>query len=339
MSYMNWMTETDRKSLVALITYPELSGKELSEIVGMSQSSLLRSRKRLIEGGVIFPVKIPSFSKLGLSVLFTGFGVMKEDVAREVPSRMDDIFFLSTEKGKGFGMGAARTYSDFYGLLVSLTSKFTKEDMKSFGFQAAPLDMMKIWRLADVGPLLAHDLSVDIWREDNPNEVLYTGSADLSKSEFEVFKAIIEHPDWSVYQIANEVGASRQKIYRLDRKFREEGLYVDKIIPDLKALGYEILIFAEWLMPSKRYDTILERITGRDMPWPLTLITSPIEGFMVAAFRNFRESRAIGERMKAMSFELSMESYRPNVLTISLQDASYPVNMDFRGILRTLARR
>lgn len=330
---MQWMTETDKRSLVALVTYPELSGKAISERVDITQSSLLRSRKRLMKAGLIRSVKIPSFSKLGFSVFFSGFGVVKEEETdRDAPVGTDDIFFMASEKDKGFGLGASGTYSDFYRLLIDFRENFSNIGMESFGFQVMPVDTTHIWRFADFGQLLAHDFGIEIWREDNPNEMLSRGTYDFQKGELEVFRAMIEHPEWSVEQMALKLNSSRQKIYRLDRKFRQEGLYVAKTIPNLKALGYEILNFATWKVPSGRHKKILEQISGKEVPWPIWMVTTPLEGFMVSAFRTFRESRSIGDKMRKMTREMDIQKYIPQVLTLSLQDTDFLVDLDFRGM-------
>jgi DNA-binding Lrp family transcriptional regulator len=82
---MNWMTETDRKSLVEWTTYPGKSGKEISEITGISQSSLLRSKRRLLEAGILRPVKIPNFKRVGLHFMFVSFGTLKKAKQEDIP--------------------------------------------------------------------------------------------------------------------------------------------------------------------------------------------------------------------------------------------------------------
>jgi len=102
-SIMKWMTETDKKSLVALTIYPGMSGKDVSELSGISQSSLLRSRRRLLETGIIKPVKVPNFGRIGFNIVFSSFGIVRERRGDGVVPRIPGVFQLVLERGKGFG--------------------------------------------------------------------------------------------------------------------------------------------------------------------------------------------------------------------------------------------
>ncbi|GEM_PF-3218978 len=329
---MQVITGTEKKVMAALTMYPELSGKELAELVGISQSSFLRSRKRLMEFGLIRHCRVPSFGKIGRGIIFSGFGVVKENTEKEAPG-IKDIFFLASEKEKGFGIGTSRRYSDFYGLLADFRDTYSMSDVESFGFQAFPTEMTEFWRFMDAGPLMASELAPDIEARKNPNTAMKGEKYDFGRGEWEVYSAIIAHPEWEASVLADKLRVSRQKIYRLDARFREEGLYTEKIIPNFKALGYELIVFASWKMPAGNHSRIMNIISGSRMPWPILMLTTCLEGIMVAVFRNFRESRDITEKMAEMGKRMNFEEYRPNIMFMSLPDTRYPVNFDFSGML------
>ena len=324
------MTDTDKKSMVALTTYPGMSGKDVSEITGISQSSLLRSRRRLLDAGVLKPVKIPNFGRIGYDVIFSSFGVVKEKRGDGIVPRIPGIFQLVLERSKGFGTGVARDYVDFYRLLIQFRERYPWIDEERFGFHVFPIGLTDFWRFEEYGPLLSDNFSVSIDTEGTPGTPMKGPVYRFGKGEWEVYKALIEKPSMSVESMASLLGTSRQRVYRLDRVFREEKLYTDRMIPNLKMLGYEMLMFASWNMASGEHEQLDKFMRKGGMPAAFFMMGSPIEGVMVSAFKSFRESSRISDSVAKMRRSIGADKQELDLVFLSMPDTSMTV--DFTSV-------
>ncbi len=329
---MQWMTDTDIKSLVALTTYPGMSGKEVSELTGISQSSLLRSRRRLLESNIVKELKVPNFGRVGIKTLFSGFGAVKEKTNGDFP-KIPGIFQIATGTSKGFGMGVSKDYVHYYRKLMTFHEDFPLLDESTFGFHVFPIELTDFLRFADYGPLLEKNFSVDIGRQNNAPVVQMKGEPySFKKGEWDVYKAIIGHPCASVESLANMLGTSIQRIYRLDRVFREENLYSDRMIPDLNRMGYEMLMFATWKMAPGELDQFNRYVKNKKGMAPgFFVLGTQIQGLMVAAFKNFREGNKISEKIVHMRKRIGADRYELNIVLLSMPDTRFI--MDFSSVL------
>ncbi len=332
--HMNWMTETDRKSLVALTTYPGMSGKEISEITGISQSSLLRSKRRLLEAGVIKPVKIPNFGRVGLDLLFIGSGALKRAESDQVPVA-PEIFLLARERSRGFALGVERSYLELYKMMIKYKEECPWLDDEKFVMQKMPVELTKFWRVADYGPMLATefrdslDEDMDLSRK---HEVDMGGEPyHFKKGEWDVYRAIVSMPTAGAEKLAEILGTSRQRVYRLDRVFREEKLYIDRYIPNLNALGYEMLMFASWKMAVGEFEKLDEYMKKGGMASAFTVAGTPLEGMMLAGFHTFRDSSRITEKINRMRASINADKHEMNLIFLSIPDMEFVT--DFSRLL------
>ncbi len=327
------LTATDRKVLAGMSAHPEFSGKELSDVLGLRVSSLMKSRKRLTDSGILRIIRVPSFQKLGLSVTFSGFGAIKRGVRIEEGRKMriPQTFFLAGERDKGFGIGAVPSYTDFYRLFIGFRRKSIWIEPESFGFSLFPTELTDFLRFGDYGPLISQEFGMD--PGDEPDNGFMKGEPlELKENDLEIYRHLIGHPDWTGEKIAITSGTSRQRVHRLKRDFEELGLYREKAVLNLKKLGYEVLLFVLWKMSPETYGKLREVVRRKRIAPAIAFLMTPIEGMMVAAFKTFRESRETYERITGI-IRTGRNINEPHILHLSMQDTDFPEYFDFSGVL------
>ncbi len=332
------LTETDRKVLAGMSAHPEFSGRELSDALGLRVSGLMKSRKRLMDSGIIRIIRVPSFQKLGLSITFSGFGAIKRGASiGDRKMRIPQTFFLAGERDKGFGIGAVPHYTDFYRLFIGFRRKSAWIEPESFGFSLFPTELTDFLRFGDYGPLISREFGMG--PEEEPDNSFMKGDPpEMKKRDLEIYRHLIEHPDWTGEKIASTAGTSRQRVHRLKRDFEEAGLYREKAVLNLKKLGYEVLLFVSWKMPVGTYERFLEVVHRKRIAPAIVLLMTPIEGMMVAAFKTFRESRETYERITD-TIRSNRSINEPHILHLSMQDTDFPEYFDFSGVLTSGATR
>ena len=140
------MKKIEVELLLELLKNSKRSDRELAKVLGVSQPTITRTRKRLEKSGMIEDYTIiPNFKKMGFEILALTFVKMRSEIltpeakkqAQEYASQFPNAIFAST--GEGLGMTGViitfhKDYSEYHerlNLLRADWKDFTK-DLKSF---------------------------------------------------------------------------------------------------------------------------------------------------------------------------------------------------------------
>ncbi len=328
------LSPTEKRVLLGYLRNPSADPTDLSDALDISYWTLMKTRKRLIEKGVLRFIWVPDFRGIGAGIVFSGFGSLKnEERAPQVSS--DSLFLTGMEKRKGFAIGIASDYTQLYREMMKFSERFGYMRAEKFGISMMPVEISDIWRLADFYPLLSHDFGIEI--PDILGKKVEKGV--LKDFEKDVYMCIVSHPDWTGEMIAKELGTSRQRVLRLKEKFESKGLMHKKAIVDLKKLGYEVLLFVTWRMRPSIYRKMYEKLHRYPLSPIIVGISTPIQGIAMAAFRNFRESRETIEELSSWANPDENLIGEPDVLFMSIQDSHFPKYFDFSGAVKEILRK
>ncbi|HVO36542.1 MAG TPA: Lrp/AsnC family transcriptional regulator [Candidatus Acidoferrum sp.] len=118
------MKESERKIICELIKNSRESDREIAKVVGVSQPTVTRTRKRLEDEGLIQYVGIPNLTKMGYEIMAFMFASWKHEKypdtrvseAKNFIAKHPNILFVSTGKGANsdrMGISVHKNYSDY----------------------------------------------------------------------------------------------------------------------------------------------------------------------------------------------------------------------------------
>ena len=76
----NTLTENEKQVLYGLVRYPLLNNRELSEVLGLKQSTVTVIHRKLKERGYVKTVRIPLLQEFGCEVLAVTYGTFSSSV-------------------------------------------------------------------------------------------------------------------------------------------------------------------------------------------------------------------------------------------------------------------
>ena len=157
------LKSSDKEILTAYLRNPSASAEEIAEVLGMSKWTVSKSKRRLIDSGILRFIRVPDFSTIGAGLLFSGFGAVRSGDTKKTEYILPEtLFFSSFEDTKGFGIGISRDYTHFYRELMSFSEMFWNLDADRYGFTLLPVEMTDIWRNADFYPLISSEYGIEV---------------------------------------------------------------------------------------------------------------------------------------------------------------------------------
>ncbi len=331
---MMYLTLQEKRALYGLVTYPEMSLKSIAEQLEMNYWTLYKIREKMKERNLLREVVIPNYKALGYELLVAGYGsITKERMkmmeklekvikkAKQLP-RFSGIFYAFAETYRGFVLGAVKNYTEivknllYVDRLVGIREILARERPKVI---ILPYEITEIPVLFDYSRLMAREFNMPM----PPVKKVRTPEGKLSFDELRVLKKLVEKPEASIKQLSQWLGIGRQKISRIKDKLFSEGWCYRRIIPDVKMLGYEVIVFAHWESNPTRIENFEEKkieTLGIDLSRIIFLAYNLLEGFVIALFKNLKESRNIVSLFSTFMERENVLLSEPEILFLSLEE-------------------
>ena len=132
---INNLNNNERRVFSALIKHPELSVTEIAKKIWKSKPTVRKIKKRLIEGGYIFPLVIPDLSKL----IFSLFTLVSFEVDSQIGRKIQMLEYKLKEpqiimkiigNKKVTKLGVWKNYEEFETELKKLKNIYDKNDIE-----------------------------------------------------------------------------------------------------------------------------------------------------------------------------------------------------------------
>jgi len=164
----------------------------------------------------------------------------------------------------GYAKDYTMAHKHFTNLLESKDmAKILEGDIRTLNM---PLKLTKWRRFFDFGPMMSNFFEKK-WKEVKPM-LPPKKEINLTSTEMEVFKALIQYPDSTDKEVAIASSSSRQTISRLKREFEKKGLIKTINMVDFSGLGFQLLYFFYLkyvsVNPSANIEKVQENIIGPD---------------------------------------------------------------------------
>ena len=258
------LTKNEELVLYGLVKFPDKNDKELAQLLDMKDSTLTSIKKRLEEQKFFNTLYIPMLNRLGcemLGIVSTTFNPiipLKEriEITSEKIEKFEEIFLSFGELEKGFSISFSKNLTTFAGINEIRTETFGKLGLLE---NSTPNEIIFPFKLSHIdcffssGRILESYFDLDPIVDSEEPEVPMTWFIDgpeknLTVKERKVLVALVKNPNMTMEKIGSDekVALSRHTVARMKRKFITEGLIKKMIIPDLKQIGFKILVLYDF---------------------------------------------------------------------------------------------
>jgi DNA-binding MarR family transcriptional regulator len=330
------LSPNERVVFHALVRHPTLNDRELSERVQVKLSTVTAIKNRLKARGFFFTIQWPQLQHLGCELLTVNLAMLNSsvpqntriDVGQSLVGDFPETFYLAADERAGFGLSLNRNYS----AARSNTERFfrvfsEREVLLPEGYRAIyfPFGQSRVYNTFECANLLAHDFGIGE-RDERPHgrerAVFETvRSVDLSRIEKRVYRGIVANPDFHDSSVAKQIDVTRQTVTKIRRRFESLGLVRTLRVPNLAALGYEVLVlFHEHYRPNAQLVQRREKEETFFAKLPVVFrVASDLESLEVMAFHDFSEYLRTAVALSKFNREHRFIAREPDQIVFALR--------------------
>lgn len=348
----NVLSKNEKVALYGLVRYPQLKDIEIAERIGLKISTFNAIKNRLRRRGYYSTVIIPYLQELGCELLSVSYGWTNPSIPLETKLKKigDDIlcsgvecFYQVAESNQAFSLLMGLNYTDLKINVETLERRLSK--LKFLGNQAIriiffPFKTSKIFRFFDFAPLIAKTFELNFDEKRISTDFEEKGKRRLSQIEKRVYYGLIKYPDLSDSKIAEKMSLERHTVANIRKRFEKEKLIKKIRVPDLKKLGFQMLVFSysrfNPLTPlDKRKKGIELLLKGYPNIMMLTSHSEAVNLFVVRDFEEYKKSK--DEVISYYSSKNFFAEY-PTLLTFSTSNMRILKNFEFGPIVRKVLK-
>jgi len=342
-------TPAEKVVLHGLVRYPAHNDRELSEIIGVKPSTTTAIRRRLRTKEVFYPRRIPMGNKLGYEILLFVFGRIKPDTE---PKEMEKLLnwiqkvpgiFLAFKSSDSFCcMGYFKNYSEYRKLADAAWEDFGEKgpiEPVSWKPVLFSLERCKIVNFFDYSSLLKHQFGIkdEVKIDKKPDTVT---KEKLSKKERTVLQGLIAYPESSDKMVAENIGASRQAVSSMRKRFEKSGLLLPLRILDLSKVGCKIMAVGHLQFQSHAPLSVrwagVERTANR-VPSMLFVASSP-ETVAIGLMGEYDQLHEMRRDFLEYYAKKGFYKEEPAVTIFPVSDTEIVKDFDFSGFMDRIVR-
>ncbi len=341
------LSKNETKVLYSLLKFPGDKDQEIHERIGMKKSTFSSIKLRLQKRRVFQALNVPSFPRLGFELFITKYGQLNRlttieermRVAKTMLQEFAEEFYIASESNRAINLAISENYTEYdknhskFMQLYSLNNFLAENGMHIVPF---PFEISTFHAFMDFKPMLERTLSIPPEYEKPlalPKEPKQ--EKPFSVAEAKVMLGLVRFPGRPDTYIAKKMNVSRNTVASAKKKFLEEELLYPKIIPNLKSLGYNLLVFIH-----KKFNpgsTVEDRVEATELVkkelTPFIYVSKDLEGIIVTAFRDYLDfNRTWGNVLKTF---LKRDYIReePLVYTLSIPNMTVIKSFDFLQLI------
>ncbi len=342
-------TPAEKAVLYGLVRYPTLNDRQLSEIIKVKPSTTTAIRRRLREREVFHTKRVPMANKLGYEILVFVFGRIKPDTKKSDLKRLlkwvhdvPGIIYAFMSSESMCCIGFFKNYSEYRKLADAVWEAFGDKgpiDPKSWKSVVFSFEHCKLANFFDFSSPLKQLFEIE--EEVDFNRDLETVTDEhLSKKERIVLGGLVEYPESSDKDVAEKVGASRQAVSSMRKRFEEKGILKTLRILNLEKLGYQMIAIGHLTFQPKAPLTIrwdgVER-TARKSPMILWVTSSP-ETVAIGLMKSYDELHELRRDFLEYYAKRGFYSEEPAVSMFPVSDTEVVKDFDFSGFMDRLVK-
>lgn len=339
------LSENEIRVLYAQTAYPDLNDRELAGTIGMNLSTLINIRIRLEKERYIRTIAIPMIQRMGAEMLSLSYcssetsALHQPDLETVIDTKLPrEIVYSAMEANQSFFIQCCRDYTTVKENLGILEDLYHTRGRFSRGFSTVlfPFRLSMVFNYFDYSNLLAHHLKAPIERDrqDREPDFVDLGPVDMSEIDNRVLLGMIRYPDLPNTELSQKIGVSRITIGKKRREFSEKRIVILKKIPNIKKLGFELLLFMHG-----RFNSTLTRGLRYYVPELLNLagpVVFAVQGadeiVTLSVFDTFTHYRAANNAFLMKYNEHELFAAPPTRILFSIQALQEIRNHDYSSL-------
>jgi DNA-binding MarR family transcriptional regulator len=298
------LTKNEKKVLYGITKYPTTNDSELSDILDVKLSTLTSIKRRLAAHGYYRSLMVPLVNRLGcelIAIIYMQFNPvipLKERVetTRRTIEVFDELFLSIGEEEKGFSVSLSQNYTNIGRINEIRTETFGKLGLleKEYPHEVIfPFETSQIHRFFDFSSVLCNLFHLE---EDATPPQTTTLFQDISRRELTdkektVFTALVEYPTETNQRIGDRVGLSRHTVARMKKQFFEDRILHRLTLPNLRALGVEILTFYH-ISFNPHNAPNLAQLSCLDSASTVFFVSRKFEAVFLSAYPTYQDYKA-----------------------------------------------
>ncbi|MEE9223296.1 MAG: hypothetical protein V3U51_00895 [Thermoplasmata archaeon] len=340
-------TPAEKKVLTGLVTYPRLNDRQLSDKIGVKPSTTTAIRRRLRSRDIFCTKRIPMGNRLGYELLVTVKGKIRPNTEKsemkkllEWIQKIPGIFYAFKSSDSMFCVGLFKNFSE-YRILADRA-------WESFG-ENGPIDP-NTWKAVIFS--LEHSKLVNFFDYSSPARALFGGkderkfvrsletvvSEKLSKKEKIVLQGLVAYPESSDKTVAEKVGASRQAVSSMRKKFEDADILRTIRVLDLQKVGMSIMAVGHLQFQPQSPLTVrwegVERTASR-IPSIFWVSSNP-ETMAVGLMRDYDQLHNLQRDFLEYYAKKGYYKEDPDVSVFPLSDTKVIKDFDFSGFMKRM---
>ena len=255
------LTLNEKTVLWALTRWPSANDRQLAYSTGIKMSTITAIRNRLKRAGKFQSVRIPIMTRLGCELLKVACyrltpakdpkSTLKE--LKSILAHQDPCFYAFADRFQLLTMSFHKNFTDLFLAEETLRAQFHEQgfvDPESYHTVQSifPLELTRLINIFDFSNLVRKRFNLKDKANEPPTPPAKfpSGPIHLSNIEKKVYQGLIANPDIVDNSIAKKIGVTRQSVTKIRRRLQSEGLLLTAKLPDLEALGSQIVAFAHY---------------------------------------------------------------------------------------------
>jgi len=335
-------TPTEEVVLYGLVKHPTLNDRQLSEVINVKPSTTTAIRRRLREKEVYSTRRIIMGGGLGYEILSVFCGEIGASITETVRQKLlktihlaHPIFYALEAPDSVFAMGYFRDFSEYRSFTDAAWDKLGSSDLfecERWSWALFSLRNSRILRFFDYGPALRHVFGIKE-RTKFVKSPEKTSKERLSKKEKSVLQGLVNCPESSDKEVAQKIGASRQAVSSMKKRFEEKGLIRTIRVVDLSKVGYSILALAHnTFSPKASVEVRWPQLLKIDEMIPQFLnVTSNPESILFASATDYDTYRILRREALKLYSEKGYFRKDPFLTLFPLPETRIVKNLDFSG--------
>jgi DNA-binding MarR family transcriptional regulator len=339
-------TKKEQLVLFGLVKYPTMSDKLLAETIELKHSTVTSIRHRLKNQDFFRKLKIPRLQNMGCQMLvaiYTNFSPLipleeRVEITGKTIEVFEEIFFSIGELDKGFSLSLSKEYATVGRINDIRTQTFGKRGLLEDEYPSMvvfPFKISRIYRFFDFAPLIKKRFKIEFTVNEKLEDFLLqdTEQVDFSDTEKNAYCMMVSYPEMSDSAIAREIGVSRHTISLLRRRFEQNKLIRMINLPNLKKLGYEILVFYHIKFdPSNSPDLEHDEAALLMSDSTILFTTRMFEAVMISLYLNYDDYKSDMMNIMKILKENKWISIDPIIRTYGLNTLVYIKDFKFAPI-------
>jgi DNA-binding MarR family transcriptional regulator len=340
------LTKNEKKVLYGITKYPTVNDSELSDILDVKLSTLTSIKRRLATQGYYRSLMVPLVNRLGCELLaitymqFNPVIPLKErlETTKRTIEVFDELFLSIGEEEKGFSMSLSQNYTNIGRINEIRTETFGKLGLleKEYPHEVIfPFETSHIHRFFDFSSVLHQLFHLQDVSPPPQTTPLFRNITriDLTVKEKKVYSALVEYPTETTQQIGDRAGLSRHTVARMKKQFFEEGILHRLTLPNLKALGVDILTLYHISFNPHKAPSIAE-LSSLDSSSTVFFASRKFEAVFLSAYPTYQEYKQ--DEMNKIRYlkENNLFSHPPFISPYMFEHMVIIKDFDFTPLVR-----